>query len=206
MAFPPQKPKRPGGPPMGGPPQGPPDPFAPQGGPPMPGGPGAPPMAGMGGPPDPFAPQGGGMPPPGLAPGMPKPGASMDPMQAMMNGIQPPPDPMQAATPGAQGLPLGPDGLPVGGQMPQPGADMGGSDLLTALQASLSGGESGDPYDAGPLGHGSFQGMGPGDPSMGIEQLLQMLALGKMGVGGDPMAGSSGVDFSQGNPGQGIMM
>jgi hypothetical protein len=82
---------------------------------------------------------------------------------------------------------------------------MGGSDLLTSLQAALAGGEQGDPYDAGP-GPVNLNSLGTGDPNMGIEQLLQMLALGKMGVGGAPEAGSSGVDFSQGSPGQGIMM
>jgi hypothetical protein len=62
-----------------------------------------------------------------------------------------------------------------------------------------------DPYDAGPLGHATFQGMGQGDPNMGVQQLLAMLALASAGVGGGaPMgvpAGGSGVNFDRGNPG-----
>ena len=118
MAFPPKKPGQ-------GPPK---KPGAPQG-------PGADPMAG--GPPPPSDPFGGappmGGPPimPGLQPGAPKPGSPMDPMAAMMNGFGP--DPMDAMTPQAQGPPLGPNGLPVGGELPQgPGAD--GDDTIGQLR------------------------------------------------------------------------
>lgn len=193
--FPPskKKPSGPGGPPdpfappegPGGPPTGPPgmDPFGGGGG--MP-----PPMPGQGGPPDPF-----GGPPLGMAPGMPKPGQGMDPMQAMNGGIGADPG-MLAGTPQDNGPPMGPDGFPVGGSMPPPCedggmCDMGGSDLLQAL-AGGGGGVGGDPYGQPPGAPGQvFEGMGQGDPNMGLQQLLQMMALGQMGVGGP---GSSGAD------------
>jgi hypothetical protein len=55
----------------------------------------------------------------------------------------------------------------------------------------------GDPYAAGPEGHGELAGVGMGDPNLGLEQMLQLLALGQMGVGGN-----SGVTPDQGMPGQ----
>jgi hypothetical protein len=150
-------------------------------------------------------------------PGMPPPGRGMDPMMAMLNGLPagapgglpggPPASPPPA--------PMGPEGMPVGGTSPfvDPNAspNMGGSALLQALAASVGGdqgmGETGDPYDAGPLGHAQLGGMGPAPPTEpGLEQLLAMLALAKSGVGGgqSPMgvpAGGSGVNFDRGQPG-----
>lgn len=132
-------------------------------------------------------------------PGMPRPGQTMDPMMAMMNGMpqfgQPPPPP--------PGPPMGGGGLPVGGSMPEldpnSNEDMGGSSLLQALSQSIGG------YDAGPEGHGELEGMGTGDPNMGLEQLLQLIAMGNAGVGGTPETGvppgGSGVNFDRGNPG-----
>lgn len=72
---------------------------------------------------------------------------------------------------------------------------MGGSGLLQALHASLSGGQGGDPYGVAPgQSDIGFQGMGPSDPQMGAEGLLQLLALAGMGVGGGgASAGMSGV-------------
>lgn len=194
--FPPaKKPTGPGGPPdpfappagAGPGPGGPPDPFA-AGPPPMPVGPG--------GPPDPF----GGA-PLGMTPGMPGPGQGMDPMQAMNGGIGAGPDPSMTGGAPAQDLgpPMGPDGFPVGGSMPPPSpdggmGDMGGSALLQAL-AGGGAPQGGDPYAVGPLdAQNAFQGIGGGDPNMGQQQLLQMLALAQMGVGGGAGPGSSGAD------------
>jgi hypothetical protein len=143
---------------------------------------------------------------------MPKPGQGMDPMMAMMQGLGP--DPMGGGMPQAQqGPPTGPGGMPVGGSMPSMDpncpdgdcGDMGGSDLLKALSGSLGGGGmQGDPYGVSPMQPGQgFQGIGTGDPSMGLEQMLQLLALGGQGVGGGPGAGSSGLDTGPfGNIGQ----
>ncbi len=132
---------------------------------------------GAGGPP-PMGPQGPPM------SGMVKPGRGMDPMAAMLMGLGP------AMPPVAQGPPTGPNGLPVGGTMPGP-ADMdgvGGSPLLAALFGSAG---------QGPV----LGGVGTGDPSMGLDVMLQMLALANAGVGGGP--GSSGLDPGpMGNVGQ----
>jgi hypothetical protein len=88
---------------------------------------------------------------------------------------------------------MGPEGLPVGGSPasadPSFSPDMDGSALLKALNLS-------DPYAAGPEGHGELMGVGQGDPNLGLEQMLQLLALGQAG------AGSSGVDPDRGMPGQ----
>jgi hypothetical protein len=137
---------------------------------------------------------GGGPAPLGPPPGMPKPGQGMDPMMAMLNGMPmmqpmgPPPAP-----PGPPGPVMGPDGLPVGGSPasadPSFAPDMDGSALLKALNLA-------DPYSAGPTGHGELAGLGGGDPNLGLEQMLQLLALGQMGVG------SSGVTPDRGMPGQ----
>jgi hypothetical protein len=135
---------------------------------------------------DPFG--GGAQPPLGGV----KPGQGMDPMQAMLNGLGPDPSMTQGA-PQDQGPPMGPDGFPVGGSMPPPCddgscGDMGGSDLLKALAGNMGG----DPYGQPPGAPDQmFQGIGTGDPNMGVNQLLSMLALGQMGVGGP---GSSGAD------------
>lgn len=131
---------------------------------------GVPPRGPVGPPPDPMS-MLGGMPPPGMTP----PGGGMDPMAAMMGGIGliPP-----APSPSPAGL-AGPDGLPVGGSIP-PGmgpSDLGGSALLAALMGS------GDPYSQ-PPGAQPTAGVGTGDPNMGLTNLLNLLALGQMGVGG----------------------
>jgi hypothetical protein len=189
MMFPPQKKK-------------------PAGGPPPQGGAGPDPMRGGAGAPLPFGPGPGGPPP---APSRVKPGQGMDPFQAMTQGLGPdvlgglggPPQ-------GPGGLaPMGPGGLPIGGSMPQAegpdGApsDMGGSDLLQALAGAIGGG--GDPYATGPFP--TSLNVGTQDPNMGLEQMLQALALAQMGVGGQPGAGGSGVPFDQsGGMGQMIGM
>jgi hypothetical protein len=120
----------------------------------------------------------------------------MDPMMAMMNGL-----PQMAPPPPPPGPPMGPGGLPVGGSMPELdpnfSPEMGGSPLLQALRGSVGGGM----YDAGPEGHAELGGMGTGDPSMGLEQLIQMIALANGGVGGGVPPGGSGVAFDRGNPG-----
>jgi hypothetical protein len=97
--------------------------------------------------------------------------------------------------------------MPVGGSMPPigPGEDggMDGSGLLQALHGALSG-AGGDPYGVAPPQPGiGFQGIGTGDPNMGLEQMLQLLALGQQGVGGGPGVGASGLDVGPfGNVGQ----
>lgn len=208
---PPKKKKRPG-------PGEPPDSQAP-GGPP---GPGASPPAPIAPAFDPMAMMPGMMPSGPMAPAGPmalgpppldaKPGQGTDAARAMTQGLGP--DPLASSAPRLQGPPLGPGGLPVGATLPggEPDADdrgglaallgagnsandMGGSDLLKALVAAAS--TQGDPYGVGPMQPGQgFEGMGPSDPNLGIEQLLQLLALGKMGVGGNKpsAAGSSGLD------------
>ena len=67
---------------------------------------------------------------------------------------------------------------------PPPGGDLGGGDI----GASISLLPPGAPDQM-------FQGLGTGDPNVGIQQLLQMLAIGKAGVGGP---GSSGIDPGNG--------
>jgi hypothetical protein len=130
---------------------------------------------------------------------LPKPGQGMNPMMAMLHGLGPDPLGMGQPTPAPPGPPLGPDGLPPGGSLPgglaaQESADptMGGSDLLQALTAAV---QAGDPY--GTTGVPTSLNIGPQDPNMGIEQMLQLLALGQMGVGGGPapMPGGSGLDL-----------
>jgi hypothetical protein len=131
-----------------------------------------------------------------------KAGQGMDPKQAMSNAIGH--DPIGYGPPVPQGPLLAPGGLPVGGSLPQPDGDMDegmdGSGLLQALSQALQGGLSQagmppGPYDVNPFQPGQgFQGAGTGDPNMGFDQILQLLALGQMGVGGGPRAGSSGVD------------
>lgn len=165
------------GPGPGAGPAGDPDPF---GGAPAPfgsGPPGMPPLAGAAAPPLPM-------------PGSPKPGQGMDPVAAMMGGLGMSPPPQQ------HGPPLGPGGLPFGGSIVPPSDgdddDMGGSPLLKALAAGLQGG---DQYAVPPGGPDTaFEGIGQGDPNLGVENLLQLLALGQMGVGGVPGGGQSGVD------------
>jgi hypothetical protein len=123
---------------------------------------------------------------------MPKPGQGMDPVQAMLNGIGP--DPLGAGGP-PPGPSLGPGGMPVGGSLPpmsdgDEDDDMGGSSLLKVLAGSVGGG---DPYNQPPFGPDQgFQGVGTGDPGMGLQQMFQALALSQMGVGG---AGNPGADL-----------
>jgi len=123
----------------------------------------------------------------------------MDPVMAMLQGL----GPEVMGTPPAQpgGAPLGPDGLPFGGSLPEEGFDGGGSDLLAALAGGLGGGGS-DPYAVAPgQSDQGFQGAGTGDPNMGLEQLLQLLALGQAGVGGGPQAGGIPSPGAMGPPG-----
>lgn len=103
----------------------------------------------------------------------PKPGQGMDPHEAMMNGI---PDlSMFGPPPPAPGAPMGPGGLPVGGNLPisDPGFDpsMQGSSLFKALNMGL------DPYASGPEGHGTL------DPMPNLNSLLALLALSQAGQG-----------------------
>ncbi|MDR3635694.1 MAG: hypothetical protein P4L84_17965 [Isosphaeraceae bacterium] len=115
----------------------------------------------------------------------------MDPIAAMLGGLGGAGPP---AAGGPQGPPMGPDGFPIGGSLPPPdpsgGDEMGGSSLLQALAGAMGGDQYTQPPGAPDT---MFQGIGQGDPNMGIEQLLSMLALGQMGVGGGPSPASSGV-------------
>lgn len=139
-------------------------------------------------PPKPMPP-GGGLPPMGGPP---------DPMA----GLMPPPGgaPMGPPPPGMPPMGGGPQ-LPFGGAMPGQDDDVSGSPLLQALMASF-GGDQGQPTDLN---------VGQGDPQMGVQDLLNMLALGGAGVGGPggpmggqgPAAGNSGVDRMPMNPGMG---
>ena len=134
---------------------------------------------------------GGGWPPNGGAGcpqcrGMPKPGQPMDPMQAMLGGLgggmgMPPPPP-------APGPPMGPGGLPVGGTQPSVdpwfNPEMSGSTLMQGISRAI-----GDPYAAGPEGHADLDGMGPQQPDMGLEQLIQLIAMAQSGAGPDAGGG-----------------
>jgi hypothetical protein len=130
------------------------------------------------------------------SPGMPKPGQGMDPMQAMLNGNGSDPFGQGSAPPGP---PVDQTGLPYGGSLPAPSDNdgdetMGGSDLLQALAGTLAG-QQGGPY-AQPPGTAPLIGPGHADPNLGIEPLINLLALAQLGVGGNPQpgAGSSGID------------
>lgn len=128
--------------------------------------------------------------------GMPKAGQTMDPMQAMLGGLgggmgMPPPPP-------APGPPMGPGGLPVGGTQPSVdpwfNPEMSGSSLLQGLSRSI-----GDPYSAGPEGHADLDNIGPQDPNMGLEQLIQLISMVQSGAG--PEAGGGIVPpFSRNQP------
>lgn len=127
--------------------------------------------------------KGGGPPPPGQGAqqnlhhppaGLPKAGQGINPMQAMTQGmgdlsaLGPPPPP-------SPGAPMGPNGMPVGGQLPSsdPMVDpsMDGSGLFQALNMQLD-----------PMGGQSLQDPSQGDPQMGLEQLLEMLAMSQAGA------------------------
>lgn len=138
--------------------------------------------------PPPFAPQGQGM---------PKPGQGMDPMQAMMQGMG---DLGAFGPPPAPEGPIGPGGLPIGGNLPSsdPMMDpsMDGSGLFQALNMQL------DPYSAGPLGHPVLD-----DPNMNkLQGLLQLLALNQSGVAGLGMGApsASGIVREPTHPGETI--
>ena len=114
-------------------------------------------------------------------------------------GMPPPPPP-----PGAV---MGPGNLPVGGSPfdpSDPDSDMDGSSLLRALAQNSS-----DPYAGPPDGTEDLSSGGMGDPNMGLQQLLQLLALGQMGAGGlpqqGPPGGGSAMSPDFGNPGFGLM-
>jgi hypothetical protein len=70
---------------------------------------------------------------------------------------------------------------------------MADSPLLAGLAQAL-----GDPYAVN--GIPTDLNVGPGDPTMGLEQLLQALAMSRMGLGG-ATAGMSGVPIDQGSMG-----
>ncbi len=140
----------------------------------------------------------------------PKPGQGMNPMEAMMFGMG---DMSQFAPPAPQ-APMGPGGLPVGGNLASsdPGMDpaMQGSSLFKALNIALSGGGA-DPYGSPPAGHGMLDP--PPGSQPGLEQLLALLALsqgglnpmdaGPLGMGmGAP--GASGVMNEPTHPGETI--
>jgi hypothetical protein len=149
----------------------------------------------------------GGPPPPGPGGqqnlhsppiGVPKAGQGIDPMQAMMGGMGdmsqfgPPPPP-------SPGAPLGPNGLPIGGGLPSsdPGMDpnMDGSGLFQAMNMQLDpmgGGLGDDPNGGG---------------QMGLEQLLQMLAMSQAGTnpadaqgGQGPLGAMLGMGGGMGRP------
>lgn len=135
-----------------------------------------------------------------------RPGRGMDAVRAMNNGLGP--DPLAAGYPPTDAAPLGAQGLPIGGFVP-PGLldndaddNMGGSDLLQALVRAAA--PQGDPYTQPPGGPDQgFQGMGTGDPNMGMAPLLQLLALAQMGVGGQKPrpTGVMGADMQPSNVG-----
>lgn len=128
----------------------------------------------------------------------PKPGQGMDPMQAMNQGLGPQ----------TIGPPMGPNGFPIGGGPPAPtnylggqtSPDMGGSDILQML---LSGGRE-DPYAPPPGAPPVNEGQPPADP--GLEQLLQMLAMIKMGVPpqGPPSSGINDTSMNRAGIAQNI--
>jgi hypothetical protein len=125
------------------------------------------PMGGM--PPLPFGPPAAARPP------MPAGGGLPEILGSMMGGAGGPPS--LAASPA----------MPVGGSLP-PGGDTAGSPLLAALASSLS-----DPF-AAPGPDPVDLNVGPQDPNMGLMDLLGMLGLSAMGVGGGgARAGQSGV-------------
>jgi hypothetical protein len=149
-----------------------------------------------GGPPSkkPGGPPGQGGPPPGAQHnlhhppvGVPKAGQGLNPMSAMMGGIGPDiMSQMGPPPPPSPGAPMGPNGLPVGGNLsssdPMMDPAMNGSSLFQGLNMQL------DPMAGGaglddPMGGGS---------QPGAEQLLQLLALLQAGVGPGGMAGGGG--------------
>lgn len=70
------------------------------------------------------------------------------------------------------------------------------SPLLQALLGSIGGGGM-DPYGLPPGGPDNvLDGGGTGDPNMGMQQLMMLLALAKMGIGGAPPPGPSGVEMA----------
>lgn len=186
--FPPQKPK----------------PKQPGGGPPPPGDPSLGPGMNDGG--DPST---GGVPPGpppsmGAPPGMQDPGQGMDPMMAMLGGLGGGMDMGGMGAGPPPPFPSGPNGLPVGGSYPEGSPEeMGEVDGSPLLQALMGGGQ--DQYDVPPDQLGHVVDGGTGDPTMGLDQILQMLALAKAGVGGDtggqtdlPMQGGIGFGVGQG--------
>jgi hypothetical protein len=154
-------------------------PFPPVSGPPM-GGPDPMAMGGMGGgPPDLAALLGLG----GMGAGPPMGGLGAGPPMGGMGLGGPPPGPQ----------------LPIGGSMP-PGGDMAGSPLLAMLASSLS---SADPYAV--TGAPVDLNVGPADPQMGLQGLLQLLCNAKLGTGGaNASAGMSGVPMDLGQVGGGL--
>lgn len=113
----------------------------------------------------------------------PIPGEPMDPFAAMAMGQQQPPpmDPMlMQALMGGGGMPMG------DGDMDAP---------MDLMGMGMPGMGMADPY-AVPPGYSqqALSGAGVADPQMGLQQLLQMLALAQSGVApGSPVTSSSGV-------------
>ena len=104
---------------------------------------------------------------------------------------------------GPAGPPIGPPpmGFPMGGE---PDMDDSINPILKALMQGgggmMRGGPAmqapGDPYGTMPGESQSvFDGVGTGDPNMGLQQLITLLMLAKAGVGGGPMS-SAGLDPS----------
>ena len=234
MAFPPDK--KSGKPkPKGGPSAGPQDPMA-AAGPPVaaPTAPQVPPAPGEGV--DPYAAMAGQISPSPVPPQpMPFPGQA-GPMPGgpgafpMGPGQMGEPDmddnPMLMALlaggqmPGSPGGGMGPGGPPPMGGMP-PGMDpmmgnmMGGGMPGMGMDPNMMMGS--DPYATmpGEPDH-ALDGVGTGDPQMGLQQMIQLLMLAKAGVGGGSARSSSGLtpdpatntmmgmDFSGGQPGFGM--
>ena len=129
-----------------------------------------------------------------MRPSGPKPGQGMDPHEAMLGGM----GDMSMFAPPPPEAPMGPGGLPIGGNLPSsdPGMDpaMGGSSLFQALNMGLQGG-GGDPFASPPQGHGQL------DPHPDLNTLIGMMALMQSGLGGQGL-NPSGVMPQPTNPGQ----
>lgn len=103
-----------------------------------------------------------------------KPGRGVDPQRAMMLGM----DPMM-------GMGAAPP-LPVGGVVPPDAGQGADSPLLAALLGQAGGVNApapGMPGEPPALIPGTFGGQGVADPHLGLEGLIQLLALAQSGVG-----------------------
>jgi hypothetical protein len=130
--------------------------------------------------------------------GMPMAGQGFDPNDAMMGMGGPG---MWSSASGSMDptYPMGPEGLPFGGSMPEGPMALHDSPLLSSLLGSMS-----HSYELPPGGPDHvFDGESSEDPHMGLEQLLQMLALAQGGVG--LPAGGSGIPVSPTSTAHGMM-